>query len=148
MTCSYDYDLIQNTDRAGRKVSTNDTQEKLQRWLSPPDPWSNHNIAREAHHHDTATWFTQGDTFAQWKSTGSLLWVNGLRARLSSLAFRIAYHFRCLSWLGEDYNFVCVITTILQATLCILMSWTAPASSKIFEPSVGPDEPPSQSSIV
>jgi hypothetical protein len=54
-------------------------QEKVQRWLSAADPWTNHNIARKAHHHGTATWFTQGDVFGKWKSTGCLLWIHGLR---------------------------------------------------------------------
>jgi hypothetical protein len=99
-----------------RKASTNDTQEKLKRWLSPPDPWSNHNIARNAHHRDTATWFIQGDTFEEWKSTGSLLWVNGLRAYLSFLSFPspTANGHRCHSWLWEDYHFVRVTSTILH----------------------------------
>lgn len=54
-------------------------QENFQRWLSAPDPWVNHNIAREAHHCGTATWFTQGSIAAKWQSTGSVLWVHGLR---------------------------------------------------------------------
>jgi len=48
-------------------------------WLSAPDPWTNHNIARNAHHSGTAKWFTQGDIFGEWKSTGGLLWIHGLR---------------------------------------------------------------------
>ncbi|KAH9959367.1 hypothetical protein BGW80DRAFT_1449133 [Lactifluus volemus] len=51
----------------------------LQRWLSPPDPWKNHNIACDAHHKGTATWFIQGDTFSKWKASGSLLWICGKR---------------------------------------------------------------------
>jgi hypothetical protein len=49
------------------------------KWLSPPDPWKNHNIAREAHHSGTAKWFIQGQAFVEWKSSGSLLWVHGKR---------------------------------------------------------------------
>ena len=42
----------------------------------------NHNIARKVHHRDTAVWFIQGDVFRQWKSTGRLLWIHGLRMRI------------------------------------------------------------------
>ncbi|KAH9971122.1 hypothetical protein BGW80DRAFT_1446609, partial [Lactifluus volemus] len=52
-------------------------RQDLQRWLSPPDPSINHNIACDACHDRTATWFIQGDTFTEWKSSGSLLWVCG-----------------------------------------------------------------------
>ncbi|KAH9963453.1 hypothetical protein BGW80DRAFT_1544685 [Lactifluus volemus] len=49
----------------------------LQSWLCPSDPWKNHNIACGAHHCRTATWFIRGDTFSEWKSSGSLLWICG-----------------------------------------------------------------------
>jgi hypothetical protein len=55
-------------------------QHHFRRWLSPPDPSTNHNIARKAYHSGTATWFIEGNTFRQWKSTGSLLWIHGKRA--------------------------------------------------------------------
>jgi hypothetical protein len=58
-------------------------QETFRRWLSPPDPSTNHNIAREAHHDGTASWFIQGDTFKEWKTTGSLLWIHGNRRFIS-----------------------------------------------------------------
>ncbi|KAH9964694.1 hypothetical protein BGW80DRAFT_1447982 [Lactifluus volemus] len=67
------------------KASTDHIQQalgdQLQRdiriWLSPPDPSTNHNIARTAHHKGTAAWFIQGDTFQEWKTRGSLLWIHG-----------------------------------------------------------------------
>ena len=54
-------------------------QQDVRRWLSAPDPWTNHNIARKAHHRGTSTWFTQSAVFKQWKGTGRLLWIHGLR---------------------------------------------------------------------
>ncbi|KAH9983483.1 hypothetical protein BJV74DRAFT_618971 [Russula compacta] len=56
-------------------------QQDLQSWLSPPDPWKNHNIARETSHSGTADWFVHGDTFSEWKRSGpgSLLWIHGKR---------------------------------------------------------------------
>jgi hypothetical protein len=62
----------------------NQLRDSLLRWLSPPDPSINHNIAYKAHHDGTAQWFFQGSIFNQWKSTGSFLWVHGKRALLSA----------------------------------------------------------------
>ncbi|KAI0292993.1 hypothetical protein B0F90DRAFT_1928395 [Multifurca ochricompacta] len=52
-------------------------QETFRRWLSPPDPSKNHNIARKSHHDGTASWFIDGNTFPEWRATGSLLWIHG-----------------------------------------------------------------------
>jgi len=60
------------------KTGRDQLQQDVRRWLSAPDPWTNHNIARKAHHRGTSTWFTQGDVFKQWKGTGRLLWIHGL----------------------------------------------------------------------
>jgi len=56
-------------------------RQDLRRWLSPPDPSTNHNIACNAHHKGTANWFFEGSTYKEWKSTGSdsLLWIHGKR---------------------------------------------------------------------
>ena len=54
----------------------------LQRWLSPPDPSTNHNIARKAHYKGTATWFFEGSMFEEWMSSATLLWVHGKRMSL------------------------------------------------------------------
>lgn len=52
-------------------------------WLSPPDPCVNYCGARERHHYGTALWFTQDDVFKKWKTSGSLLWIHGIRTRAS-----------------------------------------------------------------
>ena len=57
-------------------------RDQMLRWLSPPDPSTNYNIARAARHNGTAQWFFQGDLYSQWKSSGSLLWVRGKRTLL------------------------------------------------------------------
>jgi len=54
-------------------------QKDIRNWLSPPDPWKNHHIARESRHEGTAVWLIQGDAFSEWKASGSLLWVHGKR---------------------------------------------------------------------
>jgi hypothetical protein len=61
--------------------ATANEREKLKNWLSPPDPSTNHNIARKAHHKGTTSWFFQGSIFRQWKSS-PLLWIHGKRTPL------------------------------------------------------------------
>ena len=67
-------------------LTGNQSRQDLRRWLSPPDPSTNHNIASNAHHEGTATWFFEGSIYRDWKSTTSsepLLWIHGKRAPLS-----------------------------------------------------------------
>ena len=54
-------------------------RQDLRRWLSSPDPSTNHNIACGTRHKGTADWFFQGSILREWESTGSLLWVHGKR---------------------------------------------------------------------
>jgi hypothetical protein len=68
--------------RVSHVLVGNQLWESLHRWLSPPDPSTNHNIACRTHHKRTATWFFQGSIFEEWKKTGSLLWIHGKRAHL------------------------------------------------------------------
>src|ERR1700761_7530070 len=74
---------------AGSRVSNlptgNQLRESLRRWVTPPDPSTNHNIACDIHHGGTAKWFFQGSIFAEWKSNDSLLWIYGKRALLPLL---------------------------------------------------------------
>jgi hypothetical protein len=74
---------------AGSTILTaNQLRQDLRRWLSPPDPSTNHNIARNARHKGTATWLIGGNMYNEWKSTGSesLLWIHGKRVPLSHSA--------------------------------------------------------------
>ncbi|KAF8467477.1 hypothetical protein DFH94DRAFT_600255, partial [Russula ochroleuca] len=61
-------------------------QEDVQNWLSPPDPWKNHNLARGSRHTGTAAWFVASSTLPEWKSSGprSLLWIHGKQQALIS----------------------------------------------------------------
>ena len=54
-------------------------QWDVQHWLSPPDPSMNHNFVSEARHTGTAAWFFESKALAEWKATGSLLWIHGKR---------------------------------------------------------------------
>jgi len=69
--------------RVSHVLVGNQLWESLHRWLSPPDPSTNHNIACRTHHKMTATWFFQGSIFEEWKTTGSLLWIHGKRMPVS-----------------------------------------------------------------
>ena len=72
--------LISTDYRTSRIISENQLRENIHRWLSSPDPSTNHNIACDTQHKKIATWFFQGSIFREWKSTGSLLWIHGKRA--------------------------------------------------------------------
>jgi hypothetical protein len=61
-------------------LSGKQLRESTHKWLSPPDPSKNHNIACNTHHKKTADWFFQGGIYQEWKSNGSLLWVHGKRS--------------------------------------------------------------------
>ncbi|KAH9055238.1 hypothetical protein EDB87DRAFT_1341233 [Lactarius vividus] len=69
--------VLQKMSNSVDDVKWNQLKERLRRWVTPPDPSTNHNIACDIHHGGTAEWFYQGSTFTGWKSTGSLLWIYG-----------------------------------------------------------------------
>ena len=62
-------------------------QKDIQSWLFPPDPSTNHNVARRDHLDRTALWFIQGGMFKEWKTTASLLWIYGKRAHFIHFLF-------------------------------------------------------------
>ncbi|KAI0296786.1 hypothetical protein B0F90DRAFT_1819812 [Multifurca ochricompacta] len=81
------YGLVQNMKALMNdgKASTDDIKYALgdqlvkdvRVWLSPANPSESHKMARKVHHPGTGAWFIQGHTFAEWKRTGSLLWIHG-----------------------------------------------------------------------
>src|SRR6266852_8155740 len=64
-------------------VTGRQMRRDLHSWLSPVDPSTNHEIACNAHHEGTTTWFFHGGIFEEWGSTPSLLWIHGKRTLLS-----------------------------------------------------------------
>ena len=66
--------------RALSIISEYQLRDCVHKWLSPPDPSTNHNIACGTHHKKAATWFFEGNIYKEWKSKGSLLWIHGKRA--------------------------------------------------------------------
>ncbi|KAH9013800.1 hypothetical protein EDB83DRAFT_2182900, partial [Lactarius deliciosus] len=66
------------TDRENlTSLTGNELRKDLRKWIAPPDPSVNYNTASDAHHEGTATWCAEGNTLADWKASGSLLWIHG-----------------------------------------------------------------------
>ena len=82
-------------------LSENQLRESTHKWLSPPDPSTNHNIACGTHHKKTATWFFQGRIYQEWKATGSLLWIHGKRLSVPLSKLTPSDTVLSCSWLGQ-----------------------------------------------
>ena len=53
--------------------------DKLKKWLSPPDPSTNLNTAKEKRYKGTRDWFINSAAFLEWKSGSRRhLWLYGL----------------------------------------------------------------------
>ena len=91
----------------------NQLLESIHRWLSPPDPSTNHNIACGTHHKKTASWFFQGNIFQEWKSTGSLLWIHGKRLPRSLSNLTLSNIVLFYSGLGQERFLVCTFLIVL-----------------------------------
>jgi hypothetical protein len=87
-------------------ILENQLRESIHKWLSAPDPSTNHNIACDTHHKKTASWFFQGSIFREWKSAGSLLWVHGKRALCSTSHLILSEESLNCSWLRQKYSLV------------------------------------------
>ena len=100
------FNLIRDISQFLRILSDSQLRESIHKWLSPPDPSTNHNIACGTYQKKPASWFFQGSIFQEWKSTGSLLWVHGKRlpCPLFSLIFPNAI-LDC-SWLWQEHSLV------------------------------------------
>ena len=80
--------------------------QKIQGWLSPPNPWENHKVIHESLHGGTGAWLIQGDTYVKWRSSGlsSLLWIHGKRPYLVPIFFSEANgHGLCSGFREECY---------------------------------------------
>ena len=88
MECSWFPNRIHVGHAGSINLTGNQLRQELRRWLLPPDPSTNHNIACNSHHKGTATWFLEGRTYKEWKSPGSkpLLWIHGKRGPRSHSA--------------------------------------------------------------
>ncbi|KAI0300204.1 hypothetical protein BC826DRAFT_1183634 [Russula brevipes] len=59
------------------QVKREQLRQDIQKWLSSPDPSTNHNTARNVQHEVKPTWFFDGGIYQEWKSSPSLLWIHG-----------------------------------------------------------------------
>ena len=100
-------DLISADYGALRILPENQLRDSIHRWLSPPDPSTNHNIACGTHHKKTASWFFEGSIFREWKSTGSLLWIHGKRLSRPLSILTLSNAISYCSWLGQKCSLVC-----------------------------------------
>src|SRR6266571_6460157 len=102
--------FVINSFAAGSGVSNlltgNQLRESLRRWVTPLDPSMNHNIACDIHYGGTSEWFFQGSIFAEWKSTGSLLWIHGKRTFFPLFPNRLLITVCVLSRLRQEHPLV------------------------------------------
>jgi Cdc6-like AAA superfamily ATPase len=71
--------VSQNISDAVKGLGFEQRREKIERWLSPPDPSTNYNKALQQRQEGTGNWFLQTDTFAKWKTQrNSFLWLYGI----------------------------------------------------------------------
>ena len=135
--------------KIAHRVEHGVVQANQRKWLSPPDPSTNQNIASGTQHEGTATWFFQGNIFVQWKSTSttSLLWIHGKRASLCPFsASHVLTVLNNCSGFREEYPLVCFRLTGSSTTN--LRRGLAPQSSKISWRCGRLDWPPWRSSIL
>ncbi|KAH9956629.1 ankyrin repeat-containing domain protein [Russula dissimulans] len=71
------FEMTHGIKDAAETLKRTQSRERLQSWLSPPDPSINHNVACASHHDTTGMWFVHGSLVNEWKSNGSFLWVHG-----------------------------------------------------------------------
>lgn len=66
------------TLRATETIRSDVVADKIERWLSPPDPSTNINHARSLRHEGTGTWLLAHSVFRSWLSrTIRHLWLDG-----------------------------------------------------------------------
>ena len=54
-------------------------KKAILRWLSPPDPSTNHQKGLKLRQADTGLWFLESEQYAEWKaSPSSFIWLYGI----------------------------------------------------------------------
>ncbi|KAF8257820.1 CHAT domain-containing protein [Lactarius quietus] len=73
-------DLKQDAKKASDErdeIKWNQIDQDVRKWLSPPDPSTNHNTACEVYHKESPSWLFGTGMFKDWMLNRSLLWVHG-----------------------------------------------------------------------
>ena len=81
-------------------------RETIQKWLSPPDPSTNHNEACEVHQKVTPRWFLEGSIYNEWKTNVSLLWAHGKRTGFHSFPTPVAHSLWFHSGIWQEHTLV------------------------------------------
>jgi hypothetical protein len=81
----------------------------VQHWLAPPNPSTKHNTFWSARRQGTAAWFFENEVFTSWKTTGSLLWIHGIRASPPTAGLIPTLTTLSYSWLRQKHTSVCSI---------------------------------------
>ena len=105
--CLSSHNLINADYGALPILSGNQLRERIHKWLSPPDPSTNHNIACGTHYKKTATWFFEGGIFQGWKSAGPLLWIHGKRLSCPLFNLTPSDSISFCSWFRKKCYLVC-----------------------------------------
>ncbi|KJK73800.1 hypothetical protein H634G_10906 [Metarhizium anisopliae BRIP 53293] len=70
---------VKDTKNVVTDLELEQRREKMERWLSPPDPSTNYNNALQQRQEGSGLWFLQTDAFAEWKKRrNSFLWLHGI----------------------------------------------------------------------
>lgn len=70
---------INNVYTGVDSLTSDNHLQKLKTWLSPPDPSTNRNAAKEKRQEGTGNWFVTSTAFLEWKSgSRQHLWLHGL----------------------------------------------------------------------
>ena len=86
-------------------LPVNELRKDLRKWIAPPDPSVNLKTASGAHQAGTAAWCTEGITVANWRKSGSLLWIHGKRMYPIIVAVLIVNNDSWIvSWFWEEYS--------------------------------------------
>ncbi|ETS84698.1 hypothetical protein PFICI_02723 [Pestalotiopsis fici W106-1] len=70
---------VQETRVTAKEIHAIAHFDKIRKWLSPPDPSTNFNKAREQHYEKTGQWFLDSEVYIKWKTErNSFLWLQGI----------------------------------------------------------------------
>lgn len=74
------HDDVQDTKKTVQDLEFKQRRERIEGWLSPPDPSTNYNKALRQRQEGTGLWFLKSnDAFARWKTRrNSILWLYGI----------------------------------------------------------------------
>jgi hypothetical protein len=71
---------VQKEQKEQKELATTEKRLKIENWLSPPDPSSNHHAACKTRQPTTGEWFINSEEFKNWKiNSRSFLWLSGIR---------------------------------------------------------------------